>query len=63
VTSLRDLSEERRTAIMSGNYATFGNYADAEELATRDDEAQSVDGGFEAEETEETRLAGVIIHD
>jgi hypothetical protein len=41
---------------MSGNYVGFGNYADAEEYVTDDDELEAAD---EADE----RVAGVIVHD
>jgi hypothetical protein len=39
-----------------------GNYADAEELATNDELPEAAEA-FDAEQAEETRLAGVIIHD
>jgi hypothetical protein len=47
---------------MSGNYASFGNYADAEELATNDGLPEDADA-FEAEDAQETRLAGIIINE
>jgi hypothetical protein len=43
---------------MSGNYVGFGNHADAEDLAM-DESAEA--GEVEAEDDQETRLAGVII--
>jgi hypothetical protein len=41
---------------MSGNYVGFGNYADAEEFATNDDELEATDEAHE-------RLAGIIVQD
>jgi hypothetical protein len=45
---------------MSGNYRDFGNYADAEDLAT-DESAEAAE--VEAQDGQDTRVAGVIIHD
>jgi hypothetical protein len=46
---------------MSGNYVGFGNYADAEELATNDDALEAAE--VEAEDGQDTRLAGIIVHE
>ena len=45
---------------MSGNYVGFGNYADAEDLAM-DESAEAAE--VEADDAQDTRLAGVIINE
>ena len=46
---------------MSGNYVGFGNYADAEDLAMDDESAEAAE--VEADDAQDTRLAGVIINE
>ena len=47
---------------MSGNYRDFGNYTDAEAFVTNDDELTEA-AEVEAEDAQDTRLAGIILHD
>jgi hypothetical protein len=45
---------------MSGNYVGIGNYADAEDLAM-DESAEAAEA--EAEDGQDARVAGVIVHE